>query len=124
MGEVFQARDTRLDRIVAVKVSVEQFSDRFEREAKAVAGGKPETAGDAPQGMWAPYHGGIAAYNAKGLYIRPTGAKDWSKLRDLPGVSGNFFRLQSLTFTPDAKWAAMHLTMMDRATLLLVENVR
>src|SRR5579862_525354 len=37
MGEVFQARDTRLDRTVAIKVSAEQFSDRFEREAKAVA---------------------------------------------------------------------------------------
>src|SRR5215471_975743 len=37
MGEVWKARDTRLDRIVAVKVSAEQFSERFEREARAVA---------------------------------------------------------------------------------------
>src|SRR5689334_22947008 len=37
MGEVHKARDTRLDRIVAVKVSREQFSDRFEREARSVA---------------------------------------------------------------------------------------
>src|SRR5262245_8828487 len=37
MGEVYRARDTRLDRIVALKVSVGQFSDRFEREARAVA---------------------------------------------------------------------------------------
>src|ERR1044071_839059 len=37
MGEVWRARDTRLDRTVAVKVSQEQFSDRFEREARAVA---------------------------------------------------------------------------------------
>jgi Tol biopolymer transport system component/predicted Ser/Thr protein kinase len=37
MGEVFKARDTRLDRIVAIKVSNEQFSERFEREARAVA---------------------------------------------------------------------------------------
>jgi Tol biopolymer transport system component/predicted Ser/Thr protein kinase len=37
MGEVYQARDTRLDRIVAVKISAEQFSERFEREARAVA---------------------------------------------------------------------------------------
>jgi serine/threonine protein kinase/Tol biopolymer transport system component len=37
MGEVYKARDTRLDRIVAVKVSNEQFSERFEREAHAVA---------------------------------------------------------------------------------------
>jgi eukaryotic-like serine/threonine-protein kinase len=37
MGEVYKARDTRLNRIVAIKVSKEQFSERFEREAKAVA---------------------------------------------------------------------------------------
>jgi eukaryotic-like serine/threonine-protein kinase len=37
MGEVFKARDTRLDRIVAIKLSKEDFSDRFEREARAVA---------------------------------------------------------------------------------------
>ena len=37
MGEVYEARDTRLDRIVAVKVSAERFSARFEREARAVA---------------------------------------------------------------------------------------
>src|SRR5690349_2182266 len=37
MGEVWKARDTRLDRIVAIKVSHEQFSERFEREARTVA---------------------------------------------------------------------------------------
>jgi tRNA A-37 threonylcarbamoyl transferase component Bud32 len=37
MGEVYKARDTRLNRIVAVKVSKEQFSERFELEARAVA---------------------------------------------------------------------------------------
>src|SRR5437899_1696119 len=37
MGEVYMARDTRLDRTVAVKISAEQFSERFEREARAVA---------------------------------------------------------------------------------------
>ena len=37
MGEVYKARDTRLDRIVAVKISKQQFSERFEREAHAVA---------------------------------------------------------------------------------------
>jgi eukaryotic-like serine/threonine-protein kinase len=37
MGEVWKARDTRLDRIVAIKISKEQFSERFEGEARAVA---------------------------------------------------------------------------------------
>src|SRR5690349_23696790 len=37
MGEVYKARDTRLDRIVAIKVSSLKFSERCEREARAVA---------------------------------------------------------------------------------------
>jgi len=37
MGEVYKVRDTRLDRVVAIKVSQENFSERFEREARAVA---------------------------------------------------------------------------------------
>src|SRR5258707_5411259 len=37
MGEVYRARDPRLGREVAIKVSQEEFTDRFEREARAVA---------------------------------------------------------------------------------------
>src|SRR5881396_1630568 len=37
MGEVYKARDTRLDRVVAIKISKDQFSERFDREARAVA---------------------------------------------------------------------------------------
>ena len=37
MGEVYRGRDTRLHREVAIKVSAEQFTERFEREARAVA---------------------------------------------------------------------------------------
>ncbi len=37
MGEVYRARDTRLDRVVALKISKQEFDERFEREARAVA---------------------------------------------------------------------------------------
>jgi eukaryotic-like serine/threonine-protein kinase len=43
MGEVYRARDTRLDRVVAVKVlpghraSSPQIRERFEREARAIS---------------------------------------------------------------------------------------
>src|ERR1700726_4903681 len=37
MGEVYRARDPRLGRDVAIKVSAQQFTERFEREARAVA---------------------------------------------------------------------------------------
>jgi serine/threonine protein kinase len=37
MGEVYRARDSRLGRDVAIKVSASQFNERFEREAKLIA---------------------------------------------------------------------------------------
>src|SRR6202162_2549816 len=37
MGEVFRAHDPRLGRDVAIKVSAQQFNDRFEREARAIS---------------------------------------------------------------------------------------
>lgn len=37
MGEVWKARDTRLNRLVAIKASRSPFSERFEREAQAIA---------------------------------------------------------------------------------------
>src|SRR6185312_7850251 len=37
MGEVWKARDTRLERDVALKTLAIRFSERFEREARAVA---------------------------------------------------------------------------------------
>src|SRR6202451_1582353 len=37
MGEVWKARDPQLGRDVAIKASAQQFNDRFEREARAIA---------------------------------------------------------------------------------------
>src|SRR5262244_3117178 len=37
MGEVWKAHDPRLNRTVAIKTAQEHFSDRFEREARAIA---------------------------------------------------------------------------------------
>jgi len=37
MGEVYHARDTRLGRDVAIKIASEQFTERFSREARAIA---------------------------------------------------------------------------------------
>ncbi len=37
MGEVYRARDTRLDRTVAIKIVKREFSNRFEREARAIS---------------------------------------------------------------------------------------
>src|SRR6202166_3010239 len=37
MGDVYRARDPRLDRVVAIKVSKAEFTERFTREARTVA---------------------------------------------------------------------------------------
>ncbi|HKT42474.1 MAG TPA: protein kinase [Rhodanobacteraceae bacterium] len=37
MGEIYRATDTRLDRAVAIKVVHQQFTARFQREARAIA---------------------------------------------------------------------------------------
>ena len=37
MGEVYKAHDPRTGRDVAIKISAEEFSERFEREARAIA---------------------------------------------------------------------------------------
>src|SRR5262245_47829893 len=37
MGQVWKARDIRLNRIVAIKLAHQPFSERFEREARAAA---------------------------------------------------------------------------------------
>src|SRR5689334_21227298 len=37
MGEVYRAYDSRVGRDVAIKISAEKFSERFERETRAIA---------------------------------------------------------------------------------------
>jgi len=37
MGQVYEARDTRLGRAVAIKIADQQFNERFEREARAIS---------------------------------------------------------------------------------------
>src|SRR5215475_3542431 len=37
MGQVYRARDRRLGRDVAIKVSVDMFTEHFEREARVIA---------------------------------------------------------------------------------------
>jgi eukaryotic-like serine/threonine-protein kinase len=37
MGDVYRARDTRLDRTVAIKILKTEFSHRFDREARALS---------------------------------------------------------------------------------------
>ena len=37
MGEVYRAKDTRLPREVAIKVTHQMFTERFAREAKVIA---------------------------------------------------------------------------------------
>jgi eukaryotic-like serine/threonine-protein kinase len=37
MGEVYKARDTRLDRVVAIKFSTTELGEQFEREARAIS---------------------------------------------------------------------------------------
>src|SRR5271170_8083928 len=37
MGEVYRAHDTRLGRDVAIKISHENFTERFEQEARSIA---------------------------------------------------------------------------------------
>ena len=37
MGEVYRAKDTRLGRDVAIKISHQQFNERFDREARVIS---------------------------------------------------------------------------------------
>ena len=49
MGEVYRARDTRLNREVAIKICIGQFTERFAQEGRAQA---PRGSGIGPVGSW------------------------------------------------------------------------
>jgi serine/threonine protein kinase len=86
MGEVWKAHDTRLDRIVTVKISQGNFDERFEREARAVA------ALNRPR--WRLYE---KEFNSFGLVTScpPQRRSERGKVRDLP---------PHLTISLEASW--------------------
>jgi serine/threonine protein kinase len=63
MGEVCRARDPLVKRDVAIKVSAGQFSERLEREARAVAALNNPTF--APVMTWVPT---TSSWNSSGEY--------------------------------------------------------
>jgi hypothetical protein len=89
------------------------------------SGGPAEkVAGDAFVRAWAPYHGGVARYSSDAIEVSPDKSGKWSVLRKLKeGLSPRFVRTPLISFTPDDKWAAFHVNTLDRADLMLVENV-
>ena len=109
MGEVYKARDTRLDRTVAIKVLPEtltadpQFRDRFDREAKAIAAltisvqttisGATRDVAITPDGTRVVYTGA----NGTALFVRALGQLDARPLNGLGAPSGPFV-------SPDGQW--------------------
>jgi hypothetical protein len=73
MGQVWKARDTRLDRIVAIKVAQEKFSTRFEREARTVASLKSAAGGGTEQPVMVE-----TAARAAGIESSTVVPNDWS----------------------------------------------
>jgi eukaryotic-like serine/threonine-protein kinase len=67
MGEVYRATDSRLGRDVAIKFSTEQFGERFEREARAVA---------------ALNHANICTLSGRGFLFRFAGIRSTRLLED------------------------------------------
>jgi hypothetical protein len=105
MGEVYRARDTRLDRDVAIKVLPEGFASdpnrraRFEREAKAVAA--------------------LSHPNILAIFDFGDGGKDYAVvMRNVDGSppvrlgDGNADDL-----SPDGRWATAHLFSSGRCVV-------
>jgi Tol biopolymer transport system component/predicted Ser/Thr protein kinase len=90
------------------------------------SGGEPEKITDGvSNGSWTPYRGGIARYSSKALEIKANGAKDWTAIRKMPpDLSPRFIIIPVLSLSPDDRWAYVSLTTLDRADLLMIENIR
>ena len=101
MGQVYRARDTRLDRLVAIKVSREEFGERFEREARAIAAlNLPNVCSAGHELFFSTSDGRImvAAYNAAGNSFSAGTPHPWmEKSVGLP-MSGRTFDV-----APDGK---------------------
>jgi predicted Ser/Thr protein kinase/DNA-binding beta-propeller fold protein YncE len=77
MGEVWTARDTRVDRTVAIKFAHTDFSERFEREARLIAALNHPNIGH----LYDVGPNYLVMEYVEGSPIRPPG--DWRKLLDL-----------------------------------------
>ena len=85
MGEVFRAVDTRLGRAVAIKIAKEEFSERFEREARAIAAlNHPNICTLYDVGPELPGHGAGGGRNLSGPAEKRTAADEHGALVCLP----------------------------------------
>jgi hypothetical protein len=78
MGEVYRARDARLGREVAIKTSKEEFSGRFQREARA-----------------------ISALNHANILLVPSGSRDMLVVSGAPVPSNMISPTSGATLTGD-----------------------
>jgi serine/threonine protein kinase len=97
MGEVWKARDTRLDRIVAIKRLKGQHTARFEQEARAIAALNPASTRSKPRKRCPTLH---RSQRSVGLLARPrhrcvTGNCRSSATAYRRGEAGKFLTSQS-----------------------------
>src|SRR5688500_4446686 len=79
MGEVYKARDTRLDRTVAIKILPSGDLDRRERFAREAKTGAPVLQGPNRSRSRGPHPGSLVPQRKSGSVIRPFSEK-WSRI--------------------------------------------